>query len=208
LISVVIADDHKMVRQGLRAFLTTTTDIEVVGEASDGPAALLAVSRYAPEIALIDVSMPGMSGVEVTQAITINHPDTAVLVLSMHDDTTVVAEALQAGARGYVLKESDGEDLLRAIRCIAAGGNRVFGPGIPDPATIASDEDPEPLTLREREVVALVASGMTSKEIAQILGIGIRTIETHRANIMRKLHLRTVAELALYAVHRGLLRQR
>jgi DNA-binding NarL/FixJ family response regulator len=196
------------VRQGLRAFLNTTADIAVVGEASDGPAALAAISLHAPDIALIDVSMPGMSGVEVTQAVAKNHPETAVLILSMLDDTSVVAEALQAGARGYVLKDSDGEDLVRAIRCIAAGGNRVFGPGTPDPAMIASEDDPEPLTLREREIVAHVASGLTSREIAQLLGIGIRTIETHRANIMRKLHLRTVAELALYAVHRGLLRQR
>jgi DNA-binding NarL/FixJ family response regulator len=204
VISIVIADDHTMVRHGLRAFLATAPGIEVVGEASDGPAALQAIGRYAPDVALIDVSMPGMSGVEVTQAVTAKYPRTAVLVLSMHGDSAVVAEALKAGARGYVLKEADGDELLRVIRSLASGAICVMGTGVPDPAS----DDPEPLTSREREVVALVAAGLTSKEIAQSLGIGSRTVETHRANAMRKLRLRTVAELALYAASRGLFRQR
>lgn len=204
MISIVIADDHTMVRHGLRAFLATAPGIEVVGEASDGPAALQAIGRYAPDVALIDVSMPGMSGVEVTQAVTAKYPRTAVLVLSMHGDSAVVAEALKAGARGYVLKEADGDELLRVIRSLASGAICVMGTGVPDPAS----DDPEPLTSREREVVALVAAGLTSKEIAQSLGIGSRTVETHRANAMRKLRLRTVAELALYAASRGLFRQR
>jgi DNA-binding NarL/FixJ family response regulator len=201
LISVLIADDHPMVRHGLRALLSTDPEIRIVGEAADGPTAVRLIRELEPDVALVDVTMPGMSGVDVTAAVSAMR--TAVVILSMHGDPTVVTEALAAGARGYVLKEAEGEELLVAVRDVAAGEQCVLGSGVTVPKP---DGEPEPLTDREREIVGLIASGLTNRAIATRLEISVRTVEAHRANVMRKLQLHSPAELTLYAVRRGLVR--
>jgi len=200
MISVVIADDHAMVRHGLRALLATVPHIEVVGEAANGPDALQMVRDTDPDIVLVDVSMPGMSGVDLTRALATEGLRAAVVILSMHGAPAVVSEVLAAGARGYLLKESDGDELLRVIESVAGGAVRVLGQGVAD-----EGDATETLTSRELEVVALIAAGLTNKEIARRLGISTRTVESHRATIMRKLRLRSPADLTLYAVRRGLL---
>lgn len=206
MISLVLVDDHTMVRQGLRAFLATASDIRVVDEAGDAESALKRLTELEPEVALIDLSMPGMSGLDLCRSIVALHPGTAVLILSMYGDPGVVAEALEAGAAGYLLKEAEGEELLEAIRKVASGERSVLGTGV-SCAThkLRHNDEPERLTARESEVVALVASGLASKQIARKLEIGIRTVETYRANALRKLRLRSAAELTLYAIRRGLI---
>lgn len=205
MISVVIADDHPMVRHGLRALLDTARDVRIAGEACDGPRVLELVRDVAPDVALVDISMPGMSGIDVTKSIAADFPSTGVVILSMHGDPSVVAEAFTAGARGYVLKEAEGEELIRAIRDVAGGRTHVLGSGV---STIEPDGEPESLTDREKEIVTLIASGLTNRAIGERLDISVRTVEAHRANVMRKLQLRTPAELALYAVRRGLVAAR
>ena len=201
MISVILADDHAMVRQGLRAFLETVAEIEVIGEASDGLAALELLRETRPDVAIVDVNMPGMSGVDLVRQAAEVAPDTAILILSMHGDPAVVAEVLEAGARGYVLKETDAEHLLEAIVQVAAGMAPVLGPNVMKPL----EDDLEPLTAREREVVTLIARGISNRDVAMQLAISVRTVEAHRASVMRKLHLHSPAEMTLYAVGRGLI---
>lgn len=198
-ITVAVADDHAMVREGLRAFLGTVQEIEVVGAAGDGVAALELFRQTQPDLAIIDVAMPGMSGVDLVRQVRRNCPATATLVFTMHSDPAVVAEALAAGADGYVLKESDGEHLLEVIIQVASGASPVLGLGVSEPAADIPDE----LTDRERQILALIAGGCTNKNIAARLEISVRTVEAHRASLMRKLRLHSSAELTLYALRRG-----
>jgi DNA-binding NarL/FixJ family response regulator len=189
----LIADDHGIVRSGLRLLLERQPDIEVIAEAADGAAARDIAIRERPDLAILDVKMPKLTGLQATREIKAQSPQTAVLILSMHDDERYLSEALKAGASGYVVKTQADTDLVAAIRAIERGEP------FPTPAT-----DGE-LTPREEEIVKLVAEAHTTKEIAAILHLSEKTVENHRANAMRKLGMRDRVELVRYAIRRGLI---
>lgn len=211
-ISVVLADDHNILRQGLIALLTAEPDISVVGEAADGSETVQLVERLQPDILVLDLKMPGMTGIRVMQEIGHCSPKTQIIILSMYASEAYVVEALRGGARAYVLKESTASDLTFAIREVFAG-RRYFSPPLSEQgieaymrkAKISLSSGREALTLREREVLQLAAQGQTSAEIAIILSISPRTVEVHRANMMRKLGLHTQADLVRYALRHGIL---
>jgi DNA-binding NarL/FixJ family response regulator len=190
---VLIADDHGIVRSGLRLLLERQPDIEVVAEAADGAEARELALRERPDVAILDVKMPKLTGLQATREIKAQAPETKVLILSMHDDERYVAEALKAGASGYVLKTQADTDLLAAVRAIERGESF--------PAPVAEGE----LTPREEEIVKLVAEAHTTKQIAAILHLSEKTVEHHRANAMRKLGMRDRVELVRYAIRRGLI---
>ncbi len=190
---VLIADDHGIVRSGLRLLLERQADIEVIAEAADGAEARELAIRERPDLAILDVKMPKLTGLQATREIKAQAPEVAVLILSMHDDDRYVAEAMKAGASGYVVKTQADTDLVAAIRAVERGGS------FPAP------EAPGELTPREEEVVKLVAEAHTSKEIAAILHLSEKTVENHRANAMRKLGMRDRVELVRYAIRRGLI---
>lgn len=190
---MLIADDHGIVRSGLRLLLERQADIEVVGEAADGAEARELAVRLRPDLAIIDVKMPKLTGLQATREIKAQAPEVAVLILSMHDDERYVAEALRAGASGYVVKTQADKDLVAAIRAVERGES------FPAPAA------PGELTPREEEVVKLVAEAHTTKQIAAILHLSEKTVENHRANAMRKLGMRDRVELVRYAIRRGLI---
>ena len=209
MIQVVLVDDHAVVRSGLRLLLDGQGDIEVVGEAGNAKDAIFRARALKPDVILLDVVMPGESGIEVLPKLLTESPDTKVLVLSMQDDPSYVREAFAAGARGYVLKEAADEEVVSAVREIAAGGRYVH-PAL-GARMVAADADEraaaeaDPLSEREREVLRLLALGHTNQEIAEQLYISVRTAESHRAHIMQKLRLSTRAELVRYALSHGLL---
>ena len=198
-IRVLIADDHALVRTGLRALLESQSDIEVAGEADDGVAVVERCRQLRPDVVLLDLTMPGRGGIPAAEEIHREMPATKVLVLTMHDDDAYVRLARLAGASGYVLKKALATELLRAIRAIHAGHTH-FPAGSPTAAATG------PLTEREREVVALIALGHTNAEIAGKLHISEKTVETHRAHIFEKLGLTTRADLVRFAIEHGLLK--
>jgi two-component system response regulator NreC len=209
VIGVVLVDDHAVVRSGLRLLLDGQDDIEVVGEAGNAQDAVFRARALKPDVILLDVVMPGESGIEVLPKLLHESPDSKVLVLSMQDDPSYVREAFAAGANGYVLKEAADEEVVAAIREIAAGGRYVH-PALGARMVAAEAEDraaaeADPLSEREREVLRLLALGHTNQEIAEQLYISVRTAESHRAHIMQKLRLSTRAELVRYALAHGLL---
>jgi two-component system response regulator NreC len=209
VISVVLVDDHAVVRSGIRLLLDRQEDIEVIGEAGNAKDALFRARALKPDVILLDVVMPGESGVEVLPRLLEESPETKVLVLSMQDDPSYVREAFAAGARGYVLKEAADEEVVSAVREIAKGGRYVH-PTLGARMVVAEAEEraaaeADPLSEREREVLRLLALGHTNQEIAQQLYISVRTAESHRAHIMQKLRLATRAELVRYALSQGLL---
>jgi DNA-binding NarL/FixJ family response regulator len=202
---VLIADDHGIVRSGLKLLLDRQSEIEVVAEAEDGVEALEKVLTEKPDVAILDVAMPRMTGLQATHEIKKQAPDTQVLILSMHDDERYLFEALRAGAAGYVLKQSADQDLLDAVRA-AARGEPFLTPAAQQ--TLIRDflergEQPE-LTPREQEVVKLIAEAHTNKEIARILHLSEKTVESHRANVLQKLGMRDRVELVRYAIRHGL----
>jgi two-component system response regulator NreC len=210
-ISVLIVDDHAVVRSGLKLLLDSEEDIEVVGEAGNFQEAVFRTRSLKPDVVLMDVVMPGASGIETTPAVLKEHADARVLVLSMQDDPQYVREAFAAGASGYVLKEAADEEVVGAIREVAGGGRYVH-PSLGARLVAAEAEEraraeADPLTDREREVLRLLALGHTNQEIAKSLFLSVRTVETHRAHIMQKLRLSTRAELVQYAMEQGLLEQ-
>jgi len=210
-IRVVIVDDHAVVRSGLKLLLDAEEDIEVVGEAGNLQEAVFRTRALKPDVVLMDVVMPGASGIEATSEVLKEHPAARVLVLSMQDDPTYVREAFAAGASGYVLKEAADEEVVGAIRDVAGGGRYVH-PALGARLVAADAEErarseADPLTEREREVLRLLALGHTNQEIAKSLFLSVRTVETHRAHIMQKLRLSTRAELVHYAMEQGLLEQ-
>jgi two-component system response regulator NreC len=210
-ISVLIVDDHAVVRSGLKLLLDSEEDIEVVGEAGNFQEAVFRTRSLKPDVILMDVVMPGASGIETTPAVLKEHTDARVLVLSMQDDPQYVREAFAAGASGYVLKEAADEEVVGAIREVASGGRYVH-PALGARLVAADAEEraraeADPLTEREREVLRLLALGHTNQEIAKSLFLSVRTVETHRAHIMQKLRLSTRAELVQYAMEQGLLEQ-
>lgn len=208
MIRVLLADDHTIVREGLRALLAREGDIQVVAEAADGREALRLAQEKHPDVAALDLSMPLLNGLEAARQMADEPRGTRPILLTMHTDERYVLEALRAGARGYVLKKQAAADLVRAIREVAAGGV-YLSPGIS--ATVAEairSPGPQPheqLTPREREVLQLVAEGKTTKEIATILGVSVKTADAHRTRLMQKLDIHDVAGLTRYAIRLGLI---
>ena len=210
-IRVLIVDDHAVVRSGLRRVLEAEDDIEVVGEAGEMRTAVFETREQKPDVILMDLVMPGGSGIEATAAVLKEAPEATVLVLSMQDDPRYVREAFAAGASGYVLKEAADAEVVEAIREVA-GGNRYVHPALGARLVAADAEeraraDADPLSDREHEVLRLLALGHTNQEIAEMLYLSVRTVETHRAHIMQKLRLTTRAELVRYAIDTGLLEE-
>ena len=208
-IRVLIVDDHAVVRSGLKLLLDAEPDIEAVGEAENGSRALFEAIALKPDVVLMDLVMPEAGGLESMPSLLQSVPDTRVLVLSMQDDPRYVREAFAAGASGYLLKEAADVELVAAIRAVAAGERYVHptlgARMVAADATARQRAETDPLSEREREVLHLLALGHTNQEIADMLFISVRTAETHRAHIMRKLGLTTRAELVRYAIAEGLL---
>jgi two-component system response regulator NreC len=209
VIRILIVDDHAVVRSGLRLLLDAEEDIEVVGEAGTARDAIFETRSSKPDVILMDVVMPGGSGIEATPQLLHEAPEAKVLILSMQDDPSYVREAFAAGANGYVLKEAADAEVVSAVREIADGGHYVHPAlGARMVAAEAAERaaaESDPLSEREREVLRLLALGHTNQEIAQTLYISVRTAESHRAHIMQKLRLSTRAELVRYALSQGLL---
>jgi two-component system response regulator NreC len=209
VISVVLIDDHAVVRSGLRLLLEAQEDIDVVGEGGNAQDAVFRARALKPDVMLLDVVMPGESGIEVVPKLVKESPETKILVLSMQDDPSYVREAFAAGAKGYVLKEAADEEVVSAVREVAGGGSYVHPAlGARMVAAEAAERaaaEADPLSEREREVLRLLALGHTNQEIAGKLYISVRTAESHRAHIMQKLRLSTRAELVRYALSNGLL---
>jgi RNA polymerase sigma factor (sigma-70 family) len=210
---ILLADDHTVVRQGLRKVLEERPEWQVVAEAGDGRDAVRLAEEFRPDVAVVDVAMPLLNGIEATRQITKRAPQTKVLVLSMYSDEAYVTQMLKAGATGYLLKDSADVDLLQAVQAVSQGKS-FFSPAV---ARLMSDDYArqrgenavdryESLSEREREIFQLVAEGKTNKEIAALLFISPSTVETHRARIMEKLDLHSAAEIVLYAVRRGVIR--
>jgi DNA-binding NarL/FixJ family response regulator len=210
-IRILIVDDHAIVRAGIRALLQLYPDFEVVGEAADGHEAILQTRRLQPDIVLMDIGMPGMDGLAATREIVRVAPRTRVLILSQHENREYVMPALRAGASGYVLKRAPDETLIRAILAVHAG-ETYMDPRLTDllvEEVRRSGEGPtdplETLSEREREILVLLAQGKSYQEIAQTLFISVKTVDFHRANLMRKLGLKNRAELVQFAMRRGLI---
>jgi DNA-binding NarL/FixJ family response regulator len=208
-VRVLIADDHGIVRSGLRLLLERQSDIEVIGEAADGAEARDIAIRERPDLAILDVRMPKLTGLQATREIKRQAPEVAVLILSMHDDERYLFEALRAGASGYVLKTQADADLVEAIGAVQRGEPFLTPAAqqtlIKDVLERGRDEADEDLTPREQEIVKLVAEAHTTRQIAEILHLSEKTVENHRGNAMRKLGMRDRVELVRYAIRRGLI---
>lgn len=206
-IRLLLVDDHTVVRQGLRLILSQHEDLEVVGEAANGEEAVQHALRLRPDVAVIDIAMPRVNGVEATRLLRQNCPECNILILSMHKDAAYVRETLRVGAKGYLLKDTIASDLVKAVRA-AASGEGYISPAVS--ATVLADyqrhvTDPlDSVTPRERQILQLLAEGRISKEIAAELDISIYTVDAHRGRIMRKLQLRSIGELVRFAIQRGL----
>lgn len=212
MINIVLADDHHIVRKGLQALLSGEADFKVVGESSDGIETVDLVEKLKPDILVLDIMMGGINGLEVTRQLAKKSPQTGVVILSMHSNEGYVLEALRSGAKAYILKDNTTEDLVRAIREVAAGHRYLSSPlseraiaAYTEKTSIDSNDPYEKLTSREREILQMAAQGLSNSEIASRLFISPRTVETHRANVMRKLGVRSHAELIKYAMLRGII---
>ena len=210
---VLVADDHAIVREGVRMILAKERDIEVVGEAADGAQALQLVETAKPDVVVMDISMPGMGGIEATQKVKERYPKVNVLALTMHEDESYVFQLLRAGASGYVLKRAAAQDLVQAVRA-AAKGEAFLYPSVARKVVedylkrVEAGEEKERydgLTSREKEVLTLIAQGLSNQQIAEKLYISIKTVQTHRAHILEKLGLHDRTELVRYAIRKGLI---
>jgi DNA-binding NarL/FixJ family response regulator len=205
-IRIVLAEDHDLVRAGIRALLEPNPELEIVGEAANGSDAVALVEQVQPDVVLMDISMPVLNGLEATRQIVKLHPHPRVIVLSMYADKEFVREALIAGASGYVLKTADRRELELAILAVARGdawlGSGIAHVVVEDVLERGEGEAPDELTPRQREVLQLIAEGHTTKEIARRLHVSVKTVETHRAQIMERLEIRHVAGLVRYAIRR------
>jgi DNA-binding NarL/FixJ family response regulator len=207
MIRVIVADDHVIFRQGLLNLLQSSKQIAVAGDAGTGPETINLVTREKPDIAILDISMPGFDGFEILQRIQSQGINTKVIFLTMYKDTLTAKKALQSGASGYILKENAFADLLYAISTVSSGGTFI-SPSVSKSILKAPDneeKEPQILTLRECEVLRLIALGLTNKKIADKLFISVKTVETHRKNIMQKLDVHTIADLVKYTIKTGLL---
>jgi two-component system, NarL family, response regulator NreC len=212
-VRILLADDHTILRKGMRLVLEREPDFSVVGEASNGREAIEAADRDHPNAIIMDIAMPILNGIEATKRITTNHPKIAVIILSVHSDEAYILRALKAGARAYLLKDSAETDLIQAVRAVAAG-KAFFSPAVSK--VLADDyvrqvrqrgvDDPyDLLTARERELLQLIAELKSTKDIAELLGVSPHTIDTHRGNLMQKLNVHSIPELILYAVRKGII---
>ncbi len=210
-VRILLADDHTVMRTGLRLLLERHAHFEVVGEAKDGREAVEAAASLQPDVVVMDIAMPNLNGIEATRQIVSRSPATAVVILSMHSDETYLMRAIRTGARGYLLKDSAEADLIRAIEAVAAGRS-FFSPKISrmlleehirELRYKGMEDSYELLTTREREILQLLAEGRANKEVAALLNLSLYTVETHRGNLMQKLNLHSPAELVLYAVRKG-----
>jgi two-component system nitrate/nitrite response regulator NarL len=207
-IKIILVDDHPVVRRGISSCLTKHENLQIVGEAGDGREALKKIKELLPDIVLMDIDMPQMNGLAATEVLRKEMPQVKVLILSMHSQAEFVLRIIQSGARGYVLKEANPDDLIKAIETVHSG--EVFFS--PEVARLAlnqyvrggTESSQNQLTSREKEVLTQIAEGLSNKEIAWRLGVGVRTVETHRERIMRKLSIHSVAGLTKYAITRGL----
>jgi DNA-binding NarL/FixJ family response regulator len=213
MIRIVLADDHSVMRSGLRALLQQNSDMQVVGEANDGREALSLAESLKPDVAVLDITMPNLNGIEAARQMVSKQLDVAIIMLSMHSDEGYVLRALRAGVRGYLLKEAAEIDLLHAIRAVTQGKS-FFSPAVS--RMLAEDyirqlqekevvDSYDLLTSREREILQLIAEGNSNKDIANRLSLSLHTIETHRGNILQKLSLHSIPDLILYAVRKGVI---
>jgi len=210
-IRILIADDHHIIRDGLHALISGEPDLEVIGEAQDGRQAVKLARKLRPDVIIMDVAMPVLNGIEATLQIKRDHSGARIIALSMHSDRQFIIRMLEAGAMGYVLKDCAFEELTTAIQTVADGRtylcNKVAGSVVSDYVELlgrGGTDPPSPLTPRESEVLQLLAEGKSTKEIAGSLQLSVKTIETHRLNMMDKLGVRSVAELTKYAIRHGL----
>jgi two-component system, NarL family, response regulator NreC len=210
---VLLADDHGIVRRGMKALLELEPGVEIVGEAADGSECLRLCETLEPDVAIVDIAMPRLNGVEVTARAVKANPRLKVIILSMYADESYVVRALGAGARAYLLKDATEDDLLPAVRAVAAGRS-FFSPAVSrllledyvrQLKQRGLEDSYHLLTDREKEVLQLLAEGRSNKEVAAVLELGVSTVETHRANLMQKLSLRNTAEIVLYAVRKGVI---
>src|SRR5271165_4559652 len=212
-IRILLADDHTVMRSGLRLLLERQPNLAVVGEAADGKEAVELAASEKPDVVVMDIAMPHLNGVEAARQIATRSPNTAIAILSMHSDESYVIRSLKAGARAYLLKDSAEADLIAAIHAITEGKS-FFSPAVSrilkedymhQLAEVGAEDSYELLTTREREVLQLVAEGKSNKEIANLLNLSLYTVETHRTHILQKLNLHSVPELILYAVRKGII---
>jgi len=201
-ITVLLVDDHSLVRRGFRRMLEDESDLDVVGEASTGEESIKLARRLHPQVVVMDCALPGMNGLQATRQILEDSPETAVLMLSMHTESTWVRQAIEAGAKGYVLKNAMDLELGAAIRKVAAG-ETVFDPQV-EQRSVLKGERSAALTQRELEVLQMIVDGKSNKEIATALDLSANTIAVHRANIMNSLGIHKTAELVVYAIRAGL----
>lgn len=212
-IRLLLADDHPVVRRGMRSCLEGIRHVEVVAEAVDGQEALNLVKELSPDIVLMDIDMPNVNGLEATKVVREEFPDTRVLILSVHTNKDYVLQIIRSGAQGYVLKDTAPADLVRAIESVD-NGEPFFSPDISqivlnqylEEAGADSSADSVKLTTRERQVLSMIAEGQSNKEMANHLGVGVRTIETHRERVMNKLNIHSVAGLTKYAITNGIVK--
>jgi len=212
-VRILVVDDHELIRRGIRALIETHEGWQVVAEADNGRDAVQLAERIRPEVVVMDISMPGLNGLDATRQIVRSHPETQVLVLSMHDSERLIRDVLSSGARGYILKSDAGRDLLVATESLLAG-KPFFTPKVSEVVLSAylrraeAQRDPvsaeAALTTREREILQLLAEGKSNKEIGAALDISTRTVETHRRNLMSKLNLHSIADVVRYALQRQL----
>lgn len=212
-IRILLADDHQLMRSGIRLMLERESDLSVAGEACDGREAVALAKSLRPDVVVMDIGMANLNGIEAAQQMTQNRPEVAIVMLSMHSDESYVLRALKAGARGYLLKDSAEADLIKAVHAVA-GGKSFFSPSVSKVLLddyvrklkrSGADDAYDLLTPREREVLQLVAEGKSNKDIANLLNLSVYTVESHRSNLMEKLNLRGLPELILYAVRRGII---
>jgi two-component system response regulator NreC len=211
-IRVLLADDHTILRDGIRALLEDQSDMEVIGEAEDGQATVKMVAKLKPDVVVMDIAMPLLNGLEATRQIQRDYPQVKVLILTMHENEEYIRQVLAAGALGYVLKDAAARDLLGAIRTVNQG-EAVLSPAITRLVIedylrwgdIRPEDTSNGLTLREREVLQLIAEGYTNKEIAEILNLSVKTIQSHRTNLMNKLDLHDRGELIKYAIQKKII---
>jgi two-component system, NarL family, response regulator NreC len=213
MIRILLADDHGIVRKGLRFVLTRQPHLEVIGEAGNGRAAVKLAEELRPDVVIMDIAMPELNGIEATGQITRQHPQIAVIILTMHSDEAYLLRTILAGARGYLLKESAEDEVVAAVEAVAKGKS-YFSPAIA--SALLEDylrqmkdrnlrDSYDLLTPREREILQLLAEGKSNKEVASLLNLSIYTVETHRSHIMQKLNLHNTAELVLYAVRKRII---
>jgi RNA polymerase sigma factor (sigma-70 family) len=212
-IRIVLADDHTVIRAGLRLVLERQAGLRVVGEAGDGREAVFLAEKLKPNVLVMDIGMPNLNGIEASRQVNLRFPEIAIVILSMHSDEGYILRALRAGARAYLLKDSAEADLARAVHAVVAGKS-YFSPAVSKVLLedymrklqrTGAEDSFELLSPREREILQLVAEGKSNKEVADLLHLSIYTVETHRASIMKKLNLRGIPELILYAVRKGII---